>query len=87
MWTDSHVPKSIRPLLHYASLHGNTPPGGFTGVTTSDGKEVFKGSSKLDGSMFVRGAGMIMNVMGWCREGQKAGAWATSPIGYDEVWE
>lgn len=80
------MPKAIRPLLHYASLYGTTPPGGFFG-TSKDGQEVVPGVSKIDGTMFVRGAGMVMDVMGWCREGEKAGNWTFDPIGYDEAWK
>lgn len=84
---DSHVPKAIRSLMHYSSKYGSTPPGGFIGATTSDGKEAFPGSSQMDGSIFIRGAGIIMEVSGWCREGEEAGWWEMSPVGYDEVWE
>jgi hypothetical protein len=30
---------------------------------------------------------MVMNVIGWCREGEEAGSWTVDPIGYDEVWK
>jgi len=84
---DSHVPKSIRSLVHYSTQYGSTPPGGFIGTTTPDGKEVLPGMGKVDGSIFLRGAGLIMDVMGWCREGQEEGEWGRSPLGYDEVWK
>lgn len=79
------MPKSIRPLLHYASKLGNTPPGGF--ALEKNGKAALPGLDKLDGTMFVRAAGLVMDVMGWCREGEKAGDWEHDPIGYNEIWK
>ena len=55
--------------------------------TSQPGEEALPGSAKLDGTMFIRAAGLVMDTMGWCREGQKAGGWEFSPIGYDQVWK
>jgi len=85
--TDSHVPKSIRSLVHYDSLYGSLPAGGFIGAIDENGKEVLPGIGKVDGSVFVRGAGLLMDALGWCREGQEEGSWEFDPIGYDEVWQ
>jgi len=52
-----------------------------------DGQEVIPGLSKVDGTIFVRSAGIIMAVMGWTREGERAGGWTHDPVGYDEVWK
>ena len=46
-----------------------------------------QGIGKVDGTVFVRGAGLIMQALGWCREGQEEGGWEFSPIGYNEVWQ
>ncbi|RSH81577.1 hypothetical protein EHS25_006199 [Saitozyma podzolica] len=61
---DSHVPKSIRALAHHGNHFGAIPPGGFIGAFTlaDPQKESFPGSSKLDGSIFLRGAGVVMGV-------------------------
>jgi len=52
-----------------------------------DGQEVIPGLSRVDGTIFVRSAGIVMTVMGWTREGEKAGNWSFDPVGYDEVWK
>lgn len=85
--TDSHVPKAIRSLVHYDSLYGSLPAGGFIGAVDENGKEVLPGITKVDGTVFIRGAGLLMDALGWCREGQEEGSWEFSPIGYDEVWQ
>lgn len=81
------MPKAIRSLVHYNSLYGSTPPGGFIGAEDDSGREVMPGIGKADGTIFVRGAGLIMEALGWCREGEKEGSWEFSPIGYDEIWK
>lgn len=45
------------------------------------------GADALDGTIFVRGAGLIMEALGWAREGEKAGHWDLSALGYDESWK
>ncbi|WVQ67892.1 uncharacterized protein L199_006097 [Kwoniella botswanensis] len=87
-YPDSHVPKAIRSLVYFAELYGSTRPGCFIGSFLSGGQthETIPGLAKVDGTVFVRGAGAIMNQMGWTREGQKEGDWEFSPVGYDEVW-
>jgi pre-mRNA-splicing factor ATP-dependent RNA helicase DHX16 len=86
---DSHVPKSIRALAHHDAHFGAIPPGGFIGAFTlaDPQKESFPGSSKLDGSIFLRGAGVVLGVKGWSREGEKEGGWDRSALGYDEAWK
>lgn len=41
----------------------------------------------VDGSVFLRAAGMIMNLQGWVREGEEEGNWDFSALGYDQAWE
>ena len=83
------MPKTIRALAHHSMLYGDTPPGGFIGtyISTDDSQESIPGIAKADGTIFLRAAGMVMDVMGWCREGQKEGHWDMSALGYDEVWK
>jgi hypothetical protein len=83
---DSHVPKAIRSLVHYDSLYSSLPAGGFIGAINENGQEVLPGIGKVDGTIFIRGAGLLVEALGWCREGQEEGSWEFSPIGYDEVW-
>ena len=84
---DQHTPKAIRSLVHYANEHGHTLAGEFPGTTDRAGKEVIPRISKVDGTVFMRAAGVVMDVIGWCREGEKRGGWDRSALGYDEAWE
>ncbi len=36
---------------------------------------LFLASTRRKGGIFLRAAGMITDVMGWCREGEKEGNW------------
>jgi hypothetical protein len=51
-----------------------------------DGNEI-KGLEQADGTIFIRAAGVIMDVTGWCREGEDEGGWDMSALGYDEAWK
>lgn len=73
--------------MHYDSLYGSLPLAGFVGAKNGKGQEVLPGIAKADGTIFIRGAGLVMDALGWCREGQTEGNWEFSPIGYDEVWK
>nr|XP_019046071.1 hypothetical protein I302_04811 [Kwoniella bestiolae CBS 10118]OCF25001.1 hypothetical protein I302_04811 [Kwoniella bestiolae CBS 10118] len=88
-YPDSHVPKAIRSLIYFSELYGSTRRGCFIGTYLTGGQthETIPGLSKVDGTVFVRAAGAIMNQMGWTREGQEEGDWEFSPVGYGEVWE
>jgi hypothetical protein len=83
---DSHVPKVIRSLLYHANSMSTTQTGGFLAALDANGKEVIPGVSAMDGTIFLRAAGKVIDHMGWTREGQKKGSWDMSPVGYDEVW-
>ncbi|WVF71677.1 hypothetical protein IAT40_006485 [Kwoniella sp. CBS 6097] len=88
-YTDSHVPKAIRSLLHFSNHYGAYPPGAFIGTYLAGGQthETIPGLSKVDGSVFIRAAGLIMQQLGWTREGEEEGNWDFEGIGYDEVWK
>ncbi|KAL1405379.1 hypothetical protein Q8F55_009010 [Vanrija albida] len=79
--TDSHVPKSVRALLHYAQAYGSTPRGGVLGA------EAIPGGESLDGSLFVRVAGRILDVTGWVAAGEPERNWDRSGLGWDAVWD
>lgn len=42
----------------------------------------------MDGSIFIRAAGLTLASIGWAHEGQKGvvGTWDRSALGYDETW-
>ncbi|KAJ3489516.1 hypothetical protein NLJ89_g11522 [Agrocybe chaxingu] len=86
---DSHVLKAMRTLMHGTKMYGTTPPGGVPG-TFRDGEgkeETHKGMAQLDGTLFVRAAGIMMNHMGWLGVGQDPGEWDRSALGWDAAWE
>jgi hypothetical protein len=65
---DDHLPKLVRALTEYAARWGNTPAGNFA-------ETELPGAEFIDGSLFVRAAGLSMGRVGWVREGQPMGAW------------
>jgi hypothetical protein len=85
---DSHTIKAMRSLVVGEQRYGTTPPGGVIGAYEEDGKtETHKGASKLDGTMWVRAAGVLMNTMGWLDHGDKEGDWDRSALGWDAAWD
>ncbi|KZT62051.1 hypothetical protein CALCODRAFT_490619 [Calocera cornea HHB12733] len=84
---DSHTIKMMRSLVLAEQRYGTTAPGAVIGAFEEDGKtETHLGSGKLDGTAFVRAAGILMDTMGWVDYGQKAGEWDRSGLGWDEAW-
>lgn len=67
---NEHLCKAQRALYHYAETLGGTPAGHFTGIVKG-----LDGAEKLDGSLFVRIAGLTANRLGWMREGQTKRTW------------
>lgn len=66
---DDHVAKIQRALAHYDSLWGTTPAGTFKDVKGLDGME------SLDGTIFLRVAGLTQDRLGWMREGEENKGW------------
>ncbi|KII86089.1 hypothetical protein PLICRDRAFT_115034 [Plicaturopsis crispa FD-325 SS-3] len=83
---DAHTIKAIRTLYYAARKYGETPVGCAPGAFSKSGQETHKGAAKLDGTMFVRAAGVILDLMGWVAHGQPAGLWDRSGLGWDEAW-
>jgi hypothetical protein len=84
---DSHTVKSIRSLAYAAHRYGTTSPGEVIGALGASGTETHEGIAKLDGTLFVRAAGMVMQKLGWVSWGQESGGWDYSGLGWDEAWE
>lgn len=63
---DDHLCKLQRALAHFASLYGT---GHLKVGIELDGVE------KVDGSLFVRVAGLSMDRLGWVREGEDVKEW------------
>jgi Questin oxidase-like len=63
---DDHLPKLQRALAHYGSLYG-TRPAGLPDFTDTE----LPGADKLDGTLFIRAAGLTAKRMGRVRDGEK----------------
>ena len=90
--TDSHVLKTIRTLVYAAQKYGDSRPGDAIGAfSTKDGKETHKGMAKVDGTIFVRAAGLVMDNIDWNgrRQGQvrDLDTWDRSALGWDDAWK
>ncbi|KZT32299.1 hypothetical protein SISSUDRAFT_1028618 [Sistotremastrum suecicum HHB10207 ss-3] len=85
---DAHTIKVFRSLYYSALHYGTTSAGAIPGsVDPVTGEEYIAGISKVDGSLFIRSAGVLMDYMGWVSHGQAAGMWERSGLGWDEAWE
>jgi hypothetical protein len=88
---EPHVIKSMRTLIFAAQHFGDKGPGEVIGAFRSgpDGKkeETHVGISKVDGTIFVRAAGVMMDNLGWVGRGQQEGRWDSSALGWDAAWE
>ncbi|GAA5939963.1 questin oxidase family protein [Sporobolomyces koalae] len=78
---DEHVTKAVRSLYFAASLFDTSPPGYFTSS--------LPGTHTMDGSIFIRAAGLTLASLGWAHEGDAGvvGTWDRSGLGYDETWQ
>lgn len=93
---DSHTLKAWRSLYVYAQRFASVPPGGVIGAfrTESGGEgweETLPDASKLDGSVFVRAAGVLVDTMGWVGPveiggGDQEGSWDRSGLGWNDAW-
>jgi len=77
---DEHMPKVARALLDFAVRWGTRAPEYFTAASeekerTGAPASAFEGIEKLDGTLFVRVAGLTFDRVGWVDEGENAGQW------------
>ncbi|TFK41518.1 hypothetical protein BDQ12DRAFT_645990 [Crucibulum laeve] len=90
---DAHTTKVLRTLAFAAQHYGHTPPGhpiGCVGSHTanSEEKEIHLGSLIMDGTIFVRAAGVLMDYMGWVTYGQRArDDWDRTGLGWNAAWD
>lgn len=84
---DPHTLKAIRALYFGAQRYGRTPAGGVIGAFRTDGKETLPGLGNVDGTLFVRAAGVVMDTLGWVTHGEQAGYWDRSALGWDDAWK
>jgi len=69
---NEHSCKAQRSLAHWGALLGQTAPGHFSSLAGPGGLD---GADVLDGTLFVRAAGLTADRLGWMREGQKERGW------------
>lgn len=69
MHPDEHLCKLQRALAHFASLYGTTEKGSLKGI------QGLPGAKEIDGSLFVRTAGLTADALGWMREGEERKMW------------
>jgi hypothetical protein len=72
---DEHFPKIQRALAHYAREYGDRVSGFWSGTE-------LEGADLLDGTVFLRVAGLTMHHLGWMREGEQKKGWE-----YKAFWD
>jgi hypothetical protein len=78
---DEHMPKIARALMDFAVRWGTRAPEYFS-AAGKEAKEctgveavALEGVERLDGTLFVRVAGLTFNRLGWLDEGEEARPW------------
>jgi hypothetical protein len=87
---ESHTVKAVRALYHAARKYGLTRPGEIPGAfRDAEGKrvETHEGIGGVDGTVFVRAAGLVMGSLGWVGYGDKEGKWDRTAHGWDDAWK
>ncbi|KAJ7075064.1 hypothetical protein B0H15DRAFT_917195 [Mycena belliarum] len=84
---DARVIKTVRTLYYCAQRYGRTPAGAAIGARGSDGAETHVGTGAMDGTIFVRAAGLVSGALGWVAYGETEGDWDRSALGWDAAWE
>lgn len=84
-----HVSKAVRSLVYFAKQLGTTAPGGVPGAWRDADRQVetHPGIGLVDGTIFIRTAGVILNTLGWIGHGQQKGQWDYSALGWEEAWQ
>jgi hypothetical protein len=84
---DTHLIKTVRALYYASQVYGAKRAGEVTGVVDEKGKEeTHRGVRELDGSMFIRAAGMVTDALGWVAFGEEERKWDFSGVGWDDAW-
>ncbi|KAH7922285.1 hypothetical protein BV22DRAFT_1131586 [Leucogyrophana mollusca] len=66
---NDHFAKIQRAFAHFGVIYGTCAAGYFKGTE-------LEGAEHLDGSLFIRAAGLTSEKMGWTREGQEGHMWS-----------
>jgi len=84
---DAHVLKVVRTLYYCGVRYGSKTAGRAIGARDEKGEETHVGAAKMDGTIFVRAAGVVSDTLGWITYGGKEGEWDRSALGWDAAWE
>ncbi|GAA5857301.1 hypothetical protein JCM9279_005126 [Rhodotorula babjevae] len=78
---DEHATKVVRSLYYAAQHFGASQKGMFTSS--------LPGSELMDGSIFIRAAGLTLASVGWAHEGVPGapGSWDRSSLGFPSTWD
>ncbi|GAA5848834.1 hypothetical protein JCM8547_006362 [Rhodosporidiobolus lusitaniae] len=78
---DEHVTKVVRSLYFAATHFGASPKGMY--------QSSLPGTNEMDGSIFIRAAGLTLDSVGWRHEGNEGnvGTWDRSGLGWPETWK
>lgn len=76
MHPDDHVCKVQRALGHWSRMFGGRPQGYWAKSSPKEDAVQLKGVELLDGTLFLRVAGMTQDTKGWMREGQEQRKWS-----------
>ncbi|CAK5266714.1 unnamed protein product [Mycena citricolor] len=84
---DSHIIKTIR-ALYYGQIHyGKVAAGQVIGTFNETGKETHPGLAQIDGTVWIRAAGVLHSALGWSSFNNAAAKWDRSGLGWDAAWE
>ncbi|KAJ7662537.1 hypothetical protein DFH06DRAFT_1324907 [Mycena polygramma] len=84
---DAHVLKAVRTLYYCGVRYGAMGPGEAIGARDEKGEESHVGAGEMDGTVFVRAAGVMSDTLGWVAYGGEEGHWDMSALGWDAAWE
>ncbi|KIK95073.1 hypothetical protein PAXRUDRAFT_141563 [Paxillus rubicundulus Ve08.2h10] len=86
---NAHTPKVIRSLYYAAQRYGRKKAGSVPGCFMDEGRqyESIPGISEVDGTVFVRAAGVVMDTLGWVTHGDEPGRWDHSGLGWEDAWK
>ncbi|KAH9940616.1 hypothetical protein B0H21DRAFT_574991 [Amylocystis lapponica] len=82
MHPDDHLCKLQRALAHFSALYGTRGRGHFKHL--EEGAHPLEGAERLDGTLFVRVAGLTADRLGWIREGEEKKGWDFASDGFFE---
>jgi hypothetical protein len=87
---DAHTPKVARALMDFAVRWGTRAPGYFSAAgeekeRTGALAPALEGIERLDGTLFVRVAGLTFDRLGWMDQGEKERQWDRDGILMSDV--